>query len=199
MITYDDIETLKLESLSAEEGARRLLGCVFERRIGNKIVHARIVETEAYDGSDPASHSYKGKTTRNAAMFGPAGHLYVYFIYGLHYSCNVIVGKDGDAAGALIRAVEPLDNFELIEKNRRLSGVTATNGPGKLCQALGIDKTLDGHDLRDQPLRLLATPNLEDSLVSVSTRVGISKAKETNWRFFITGNRYVSKHYSQKI
>lgn len=173
--------------------ARRLLGCELERDIDGELVRVRIVETEAYDQTDAASHSYKGRTPRTDIMFGPSGHLYVYFTYGMHYCCNVVVGEEGYGAAVLIRAVEPLsgENALRIRRGNR-DGVAITNGPAKLCQALAIDKRLNGHDLQKLPLRLIIRPELTDEIV-VSTRIGISQARDKPWRFYIKNNHYVSR------
>lgn len=173
--------------------ARRLLGCILEREIEGKLVRVKIVETEAYDETDAASHSYKGRTPRTDIMFGPPGHLYVYFTYGMHYCCNIVTGGDGAGAAVLIRAVEPISGEEVMTEFRHQSGVNLTNGPAKLCQALAIDKRLNGHDLAQSPLKLIVQPAIADELIHQSTRIGITKAKESQWRFFIRDNAYVSK------
>jgi len=178
--------------MSAEQAARRLLGCELKREVDGQTVQVRIVETEAYDETDAASHSYKGRTQRTDVMFGPAGHLYVYFTYGMHYCCNIVVGERGYGAAVLIRAVEPIKGEELLSRRRGgKTGVELTNGPAKTCQALGITKELNGHDLRQAPLILYMKPALKTSVVQ-TTRVGISQAKEMPWRFYIRGNPYVS-------
>jgi DNA-3-methyladenine glycosylase len=177
----------------ASLGAKRLLGCLIEREIDGKMVQLKIVETEAYDQTDAASHSYNGRTPRIETMFGPAGHLYVYFTYGMHYCCNVVVGEDGHGAAVLIRAAEPIANVEILEKRRvGKKGVDLTNGPAKLCQALDINLDLNGHDLSLLPFRLVLQPELLDSDITTTTRVGINKAKDTPWRFYVTDNPYVS-------
>jgi DNA-3-methyladenine glycosylase len=154
----------------------------------------RIVETEAYDQTDLASHSYRGKTERTAVMFGPAGFLYVYFTYGMHYCCNIVVGPEGYGAAVLIRAIEPIEGQGIMALNRPgQEGVTITNGPAKLCQALQIDKALNGHDMQLEPLKLLPRAALPLIEVVQTTRVGISQAKEVPWRFYERGNQYVSK------
>lgn len=177
----------------ASNVAPQLLGCILERHIDGKIVRVKIVETEAYDQTDVASHSYKGKTPRTEVMFGPAGYLYVYFTYGMHYCCNIVVGDEGHGAAVLIRAVEPIDSTDFIEQMRGKQGVEVTNGPAKLCQALGIDKNMNGHDLRKGELRLIPQPRLDSKLITQTTRIGISQGKDVPWRFYITGNKYVSK------
>lgn len=186
----DDLEILEAPVATV---ARRLVGCHLERRIDGEIVTLRIVETEAYDQTDAASHSYKGRTERTDVMFGPAGHLYVYFTYGMHYCCNVVVGEEGYGAAVLIRALEPLANEKLLEKRRGKMGVEVTNGPAKLCQALGIDKRMNGHDLRKSPLKLIIKPPVPDADIAVSSRIGIFQAKDVPWRFFLKDNPYVSK------
>jgi len=173
--------------------APQLLGCILEREINGQIIRVRIVETEAYDQSDAASHSYKGPTLRTEIMFGEAGHLYVYFTYGMHYCCNIVTGKKGTGAAVLIRAVEPLDGLEYMHDLRPVSGVQVSNGPAKLCQALAIDKALNGHDLTELPLKLVIQKPLAARLITQTTRVGISQAQDSLWRFYITGNEYVSK------
>lgn len=173
--------------------AERLLGCLLERTIDGQRMVVRIVETEAYDQDDPASHSFPGRTARNEVMFGQSGRLYVYVSYGIHHCCNVVAGVDEYGAAALIRAAEPVEGAELIERQRGRSGPNATNGPGKLCQALSIDRVLAGHDLRAAPLRLLDGGLLPGESVTRTTRIGITKAADLDRRFYITGNRFVSK------
>lgn len=178
---------------TASEVAPRLLGCVLERMIDDQIVRVKIVETEAYDQTDVASHSYRGRTPRTDVMFGPAGHLYVYFTYGMHYCCNIVVGDDGYGAAVLIRAIEPLVGTEILEKRRGKYGADATNGPAKLCQALNIDKRLNGNDLRNGELKLIIQDELPNSKMTQTTRIGISHGKDVPWRFYISDNPYVSK------
>jgi DNA-3-methyladenine glycosylase len=179
---------------SAVEVAPRLLGCILERQIGDKTVRVKIVETEAYDQTDVASHSYNGRTPRTDVMFGPAGYLYVYFTYGMHYCCNIVVGEDGYGAAVLIRAVEPLDGAELLSQNRGgREGVEMTNGPAKLCQALGIDKAMNGHNLRQKSLRLIQGESVVEEGIVQTTRIGISKSKDIPWRFYIKDNEWVSQ------
>jgi DNA-3-methyladenine glycosylase len=177
---------------SVVDAAKRLLGCILEREIDGQIIKVRIVETEGYDQTDTASHSYKGRTQRTDVMFGPAGHLYVYFTYGMHYCCNIVVGDEGYGAAVLIRAVQPLKDEEVLKKRRGgKQGVDLTNGPAKLCQALDIDKRLNGHNLHNLPLRLILQPPVISDVVT-TTRVGISHAKDVPWRFYLKHNPYVS-------
>lgn len=180
-------------NIPAEVAARRLLGCELVREVSGREIRVRIVETEAYDQADEASHTFKGRTKRNDAMFKSAGHLYVYFTYGMHHCCNVVCGKEGYGSGVLIRAVEPLEGLDIIEMNRGVTGVNVTNGPGKVAQALSVTKTLSGHDLSEPPIRLIKKPDLHDEAITVGTRIGISKAVHELRRFYVTGNAYVSR------
>lgn len=205
----------------SDVAAPLLLGCTLTRTITlngekHKLV-ARIVETEAYDQNDPASHAFGGLSERNAAMFGPAGHLYVYVSYGMHHCCNVVCGPEGFGSGCLVRAVEPLEGVEVMRELREAGRVgkahagragkeqaerarkhplklrDLTNGPGKVCAALGIDKELYGHDLTVEPLVLEFAPLLPGETIGCSPRVGISKNADAQKRFFIEGNAFVSR------
>lgn len=177
----------------ASTAAKRLLGGILERELDGKVVQVKIVETEAYDQTDAASHSYNGRTQRVETMFGPAGRAYVYFTYGMHYCCNIVAGEDGYGAGVLIRAAEPITHGEILEKRRGgKTGVEATNGPAKLCQALAIDLGMNGHDLTKSPFKLVLQPKLPEPDIVTATRIGITKAKDVLWRFYIKDNPYVS-------
>lgn len=174
--------------------AKRLLGCFLVRTHEHGQTLVRIVETEAYHQSDAASHSYKGRTPRTDVMFGPAGRLYVYFTYGMHYCMNVVTGPEGEGSAVLIRAVEPLEGWEYIHLNRSgLPDVQTTNGPAKACKALQIDKLHNGHDLEKPPLELIMQPQTADEKIIQTTRVGISQAQDKPWRFYIADNPFVSK------
>lgn len=179
--------------LPAEEAARRLLGCELVRDIDGQEIRVRIVETEAYDQTDEASHTFRGRSKRNEAMFKSAGHMYVYFTYGMHHCCNVVCGEEGMGAGVLIRAVEPLSGLDVVETRRNMKGVNVTNGPGKICQALGIDLRYTGHDLAKPPIQLLKRPPLSSKKITIGTRIGISKAVHELRRFYITDNPYISR------
>ena len=189
----------------SDVAAPLLLGCTLTRIITlngekHKLV-ARIVETEAYDQDDPASHAFGGPSDRNAAMFGPAGHLYVYVSYGMHHCCNVVCGPEGFGSGCLVRAVEPLEGVEVMRELREAGRAykhplklrDLTNGPGKVCAALDIDKGLYGHDLTVEPLVLEFAPLLPGETIGRSPRVGISKNIDAPKRFFIEGNEFVSR------
>lgn len=179
----DELAFLKTDAVTA---ARRLLGCELIREIDGHVLRGKIIEVEAYDQTDAASHSYKGKTERTAVMFGPAGHLYVYFTYGMHYCCNVVVGEEGEGAAVLIRAIEPLEGQDVMLDNRHgRGGIELTSGPAKVCQAFRIDKRLNGHDLRTSPLRLIVGKPVSADKITTTPRIGISQAKEAMWRFMI--------------
>ncbi len=178
----------------ASEAAPLLLGCIVERTIDGRTLRGRIVETEAYDQTDVASHSYRGMTPRTEVMFGKAGHLYVYFTYGMHYCCNIVAGPAGHGAAVLIRAVEPLEGeTTMAELRGGRNGHDLTNGPAKFCQAFAIDRELNGHDLRKAPLKLIVPENRPAQPVVTTTRIGISRGQDIPWRFYIRGNPYVSK------
>lgn len=171
----------------AEQVAPRLLGCLLVREFDGHRLVGRIVETEAYDQSDAASHSYRGLTPRTDVMFGPAGHLYVYFTYGMHYCMNVVTGPEGHGAAVLIRAIEPVEGAEFMSANRGgKSGVEITNGPAKLCQAFHIDRRMNGHNLRTPPLQLVLQPPLPPDQIVQTTRIGITKAVNVPWRFYVS-------------
>ena len=175
------------------EVAPRLLGCILEREIEGRTLRGMIVETEAYDQSDVASHSYNGETPRTKVMFGPAGYLYVYFTYGMHYCCNVVVGEQGHGAAVLLRAVEPLDGSDIMEERRGRSGIQMTNGPAKLCQAFGIGREQNGSDLRSGLIRLSMQPPVPNGQIVTTTRIGITRGQDVPWRFYLKDNPWVSK------
>ena len=172
-------------------------------RLLNKVLAAdgvagRIVEVEAYLGeADPASHAYRGRTARNATMFGPPGQLYVYFTYGMHFCCNVVCGPEGVAQAVLIRALAPLDGIAPMKQRRPAArrDLDLCNGPAKLCQALAIDRSHDGVDLLDpsSPVRLLDDGVAPPPEPATSPRVGISVATNHLWRFSVPGDPNVSR------
>jgi DNA-3-methyladenine glycosylase len=128
-------------------------------------------------------------------MFGPAGHLYVYFTYGMHYCCNIVTGQEGEGSAVLIRAVEPLDGEEFLDENRGgKTGIDLTNGPAKLCQALKITKEMNGHNLEEGSLRLIMQPEVTPQEVIVAKRIGIKHAVDMPWRFYLSDNCYVSRY-----
>jgi DNA-3-methyladenine glycosylase len=218
----------------APEVAPSLLGCVLWHQDADGPVAVQIVEVEAYAGeSDPASHAFRGQTARNAVMFGPPGHAYVYFTYGMHFCVNLVCQPAGNASAVLLRAGRVIEGAELAAARRSgaRSGARAApaareidlaRGPARLCQALGIDRALDGADVCDpaSPLRVLAPagsavgdgrlslaapdgrsdpaaagPGHPAGLaISCGPRVGVSRAAEIGWRFWITGERAVSPY-----
>ena len=159
---------------------------------------ARIVEVEAYQGSDDAgSHAYRGMTPRTTVMFGPPGHLYVYFTYGMHWCANVVATKDGDAAAVLLRAAAPVDGIEVMRerrvKARRDRDLLA--GPARLCQAFGISGDENGVDLVRGPVRILDDGVAPPDEPGVSTRIGLSPGRgdEHPWRYFVPGDPNLSR------
>ena len=157
-------------------------------------VGGRIVETEAYDRADPASHTYSGPTPRNAAMFGPPGRAYVYRSYGIHWCLNFVCREEGHGAGVLIRAIEPLQGLETMCQRRGLHEVRLLcSGPGRVGQALAIQHAYNGHRLDQKPFEVLAAAQEQE--VVVGPRIGISKAADVPWRFGLAGSRFLSRPF----
>ena len=151
-----------------------------------------IVEVEAYAHEDPAAHGFRGKTDRNAAMFGPPGHAYVYRSYGVHWCVNFVCEDEGSASAVLIRALAPTHALELMRARRGLVDDRALcSGPGKLCQALAITRAHDGLPLDRVPFRLV--PRRDVPPIATGPRVGITRAAELPWRHGIAGSRYLSR------
>lgn len=157
-------------------------------------VAVRLTEVEAYDGAnDPGSHAFRGMTRRNAVMFGPAGHLYCYFTYGMHVCCNVVCGPEGTASAVLLRAGEVVDGLDTARERRPgASDRDLARGPARLCRALGIELEHDGADLTAGPLTL----TLGERVLAVSTgpRVGLRAAAQRPWRYWIEGDPTVSAY-----
>ena len=151
-----------------------------------------IVEVEAYDHEDPAAHGYRGRTARNASMFGPAGHAYVYRSYGIHWCVNFVCDEPDVPAAVLVRALEPVRGIERMQARRGLDEVRLLcAGPGRLCQALGITREHDGLPLDEPPFDLLAR-EAEPEIIA-GPRVGISRAVDLPWRYAAAGSRFVSR------
>jgi len=203
------------------EVARRLLNCVLIHVSPEGLTAGRITETEAYTRDDPACHGYRGQTPRNAAMFGPPGHAYVYFTYGTHYCFNAVTAPRGAAEAVLVRSVEPLAGLELMALRRGLVKKAPTDvsrplteaaalrasirwaralcgGPGKLCQAYGLSRERNGMDLATGGPLWIAPP-LPDSRVSpdadiiATPRIGITRGVELPWRFYVRDDPYLSR------
>lgn len=164
-------------------------------------VGGRIVETEAYDREDPASHTYGGPTARNAVMFGPAGHIYVYRSYGIHWCLNFVCREAGHGAGVLIRAIEPVHGLARMRERRGLDDLRLLcAGPGRVGQALAIDHALNGRALDQPPFVLIAAQaDQPPTLVAEGPRIGISKAIDVPWRFGERGSRFLSKPFSKPL
>ncbi|MBI1807296.1 MAG: DNA-3-methyladenine glycosylase [Ignavibacteria bacterium] len=187
--------------------ARDLLGKYLIRNIHGKRLVGRIVEVEAYLGEkDPASHAYRGKTTRNEVMFQEGGHLYVYFTYGMHFCSNVVTERQGKGRAVLIRAVEPIEGINIMAQNRNFTrqehGRRAadetnhrilTNGPAKLCEAFGIEREQNGTDLLGDEIYLTTGDLIRKPEILSTPRVGIRNGAEKRWRFYIKNNIFVSK------
>ena len=157
---------------------------------------ARIVEVEAYDEDDPASHCHPGRTPRNQAMFGPPGHAYVYFNYGLHWCLNFVCGPEGHGSGVLIRALQPTHGLERMRERRGLDDERLLcAGPGRVGQALGITKALYGLPLDQPPFKVLAPDRRQPIDVVCGPRIGIRRAVDTPWRFGLAGSRYLSRRF----
>lgn len=175
--------------------ARELLGKYLIRNLDGHRLVGKITETEAYIGQDdPACHAAVGKTPRNAVMFGPPGFAYVYFIYGVHYCLNVVTEREGFPAAVLIRALEPLEGIPTMQRLRNTHEVSRlTNGPGKLCQALAIDRRLNGADLCGDVLFIADGVPVPENQIVATERVGIRVGREKKWRFYIRGSKFISR------
>ena len=161
-------------------------------------VGGRIVETEAYDRQDPASHSFSGPTPRNEAMFGPPGRAYVYRSYGIHWCLNFVCREDGHGAGVLIRAIEPLYGVDIMRARRGLHDERLLcSGPGRVGQALGITRELNGSRLDQAPFKVLAAA--EPGVIARGPRIGITKAMEVHWRFGLAGSRFLSRPFPTHV
>jgi len=181
--------------------AKELLGKTLVKKDKDQILSGKIVEVEAYDGSmDEAAHTFIGKTKRNEIMFGVGGFLYVYFTYGAHFCSNVVTGEIGHGTAVLIRAIEPIKGMNVLIKNRfnrnlvnEKEKYNLTNGPGKICQAMSINKSHYGIDLTGNQIYLLDATKISDDEIVITKRIGIKKSVDLPWRFYIKNNPFVSK------
>lgn len=183
--------------------AKELLGkiFVFQDKISNKKLSAKIVEVEAYDGNiDKAAHTFNGKTERNKIMFEEGGYLYVYFTYGKHFCANVVTGKKNHGTAVLLRAMEPITGLETFAL-RRFGKMNITkkqylhllNGPAKICQSFGIGRENNCSNLVSDDIYLLKAPKIPKSRIVTTTRIGIKKSVELPWRYYIKDSPYVSR------
>lgn len=179
--------------------AKDLLGKYLVRKLGRQYLIGRIVEVEAYLNNDPASHSFRGKTKRNEVMFWQGGHLYIYFTYGMHFCCNVVTEEEGKGCAVLVRAVEPVENIQVMQKLRDIdtskNPYNLTNGPAKVCQAFALGRNENGTYLCGDKIWVGNSEirNPKSEIIS-SSRVGITNGSEHMWRFYIKDNPWVSKH-----
>ncbi|MDP8911839.1 MAG: DNA-3-methyladenine glycosylase [Actinomycetota bacterium] len=181
----------KFFARDVHEVARELLGAtlLFDGLGG------RIVEVEAYDQDDPASHAFRGRTARNAAMFGPGGQAYVYRSYGIHWCLNLVCGDEGRASAVLLRALEPTHGIDEMRARRRLDDLRLLcSGPGRLCQALGITRQHDGLPLDEPPFAILAAPAPVGE-IAAGPRVGITRARDVPWRYGVPRSPFLSRRF----
>jgi len=186
------LKALKPEDFSgaAQEVARALIGVTL--LVGG--VGGRIVETEAYDHEDPASHSFSGPTPRNQAMFGPPGRAYVYRSYGIHWCLNFVCREEGHGAGVLIRALEPAAGIDAMRERRGLDDMRLLcSGPGRVGQALAINHEFNARRLDRPPFRLLAATGLP--IIAAGPRIGISRAMDVPWRFGVANSVFLSRPF----
>jgi DNA-3-methyladenine glycosylase len=182
---------------SVHDVARDLVGCV----VRHGETAGRIVETESYHMEEPACHAYAGVTERTRTLFGPPGHAYVYFSYGVHSLLNAVAEEEGVGAAVLIRALEPVDGIEVMRERRRVSrDEDLCSGPGKLTQALGIRLSLNGTSLVDGPIEMLTRePGARAPRVVIGERIGITKAADLPWRFCDADSRHVSRPWPAEM
>jgi DNA-3-methyladenine glycosylase len=189
-----DNEFYKQDTISV---ARSLLGAYLVHESREGTTTGRIVETEAYLWGDPACHAYRRKTTRNATMFGPEGYAYVYQIYGIHYCVNVVTAPEGVGEAVLIRALEPIQGLDLMQLRRGMGNFRQLcNGPGKLVQAMGITRSMDGISLMQPPFYILSADTYPQQNqpfnIITTTRIGITQGADLPYRFYIQGHACVS-------
>ncbi|MEA2714686.1 MAG: DNA-3-methyladenine glycosylase [Gemmatimonadales bacterium] len=176
--------------------AQDLLGMVVVSTVGDELTAARIVETEAYLGyDDPASHGYRHRrNARNQALFGPPGSWYVYLSYGMHWCANLVCQRTGLASAVLLRALEPLDGLDVMRRRRGpVPDRELCSGPGKLCQALGISRHLDGRRIAESQVVVNRPRSEEENTIAVTSRIGITKAADWPLRFVVAGSPWLSR------
>lgn len=196
------------QSMSTLALAEELLGCEFVHQSPEGTTAGIIVETEAYTSGDPACHAYKSRTARNEAMFGPAGTLYIYLIYGMYECVNVVSGEEGVGEAVLIRALQPTEGVGLMNKRRRIrknqvSSVGSENvkekelcnGPGKLVKAMGIERRLHNFLSLDEGPLYITSRKVNDFQIETSGRIGITKGMDLPYRFYMKGNSFVSRFF----
>ncbi|WP_433025919.1 DNA-3-methyladenine glycosylase [Actinomycetospora sp. CA-053990] len=187
-------------SVDVLEAAPRMLGAELVADTPEGEVRVRVVEVEAYRGADdPASHCYRGRTPRNAVMWGPAGHLYVYFVYGMHFCANVVCLTEGEAGAVLLRAGEVISDLGLAHARRptaRGRDAELARGPARLCALLGLGREHNGIDVlsASSPVRLETGQRVPDADVRTGPRVGVAAGQERPWRFWVAGSRAVTPY-----
>ena len=194
--TAGKILTREFYERDTEIVARELLGAVLECDTDRGRASGIIVETEAYVGEhDAACHAATGRTTRTEPLYGPPGNAYVYFIYGMHWCINAVTRDEGLPSAVLIRALEPLEGLPLMRRRRPRARADRdlTNGPGKLCAALGIDKRMNGDSLQRHPLVIREGRSVAESDVTITPRIGITQAADWPLRYFVRDNQFVSR------
>ena len=194
--TKSIIELDEILAAGSLKAAPQLLGWYICRQTAAGVLTLKIVETEAYHQTDPASHSFRGLTPRTAPMFQSGGRLYIYFTYGMHYCLNIVTGKAGEGEAVLLRAAEPVQGIKAMQANRGVAHIkTLANGPGKLAQAMGIKDTALSGEILNKLSIWLEPPNqpVRRQDIAVTPRIGIRKAVDQPWRFYIKGSPYVSK------
>jgi len=185
-----DSDALPVETTAL---AKALLGCILVRAGEDGTVAGRIVETEAYLPNDPACHAFSGKSSRNATLFGPPHRAYVYQIYGTSFCFNLASEREGEGAGVLVRALEPIDGLAIMARRRGVERARdLCRGPGRLCRALAIDRSFDGTDLFSDPFLWLARDDWAKARVRRSPRIGITRAADRRLRFYLAGSPHVS-------
>lgn len=180
-------------SLPTLEVAKALLGCRLIHASEEGLTSGIIVETEAYLRDDPASHSFRRMTTRTAPMFDKAGTIYVYQIYGVHFCANITTNETGIGEAVLLRALQPVEGIEIMQKRRKNTDIKSLcSGPGKLVEAMGIKKTMNNWVVNESPIQLIA-PAGNNPEVHITTRIGITLAKDLNYRFYLKNNPFISR------